>query len=97
MLVNLHYMLKLKKEIGSLSYIKALKGLEAIFFYNKFIELLISKWGKKVSTGHFGADMQIELINDVQVTILIDSKTKNNYFCIPLGSANVYYFYFVRN
>ena len=58
------------------SYIKALNGQEAIFFYDKFLELLISKMGEKVFTGHFGAEMQIELINDGPVTILIDSKNK---------------------
>ena len=58
------------------SYIKALKGKEAIFFYEKFLELLVSKMGEKVFSGHFGADMQVELINDGPVTILIDSKNK---------------------
>jgi len=58
------------------SYIKALKGQESIFFYDKFLELLISKMGEKVFSGHFGADMQVELINDGPVTILIDSKNK---------------------
>ena len=58
------------------SYIKALKGEESIIFYDKFLELLISKMGEKVFTGHFGADMQVELINDGPVTILIDSKNK---------------------
>ena len=58
------------------SYIKALKGQESIIFYDKFLELLISKMGEKVFTGHFGADMQVELINDGPVTILIDSKNK---------------------
>ena len=58
------------------SYIKALKGQESIFFYDKFLELLISKMGEKVFSGHFGADMQVKLINDGPVTILIDSKNK---------------------
>ena len=58
------------------SYIKALKGQESIFYYDKFLELLISKMGEKVFSGHFGADMQVELINDGPVTILIDSKNK---------------------
>ena len=58
------------------SYIKALKGQKAIFFYEKFLEFLISKIGEKVFSGHFGADMQVELINDGPVTILIDSKNK---------------------
>ena len=31
---------------------------------------------KKVQTGEFGADMNVELINDGPVTIIIDSKNK---------------------
>ena len=32
--------------------------------------------GKEISTGEFGAMMQIELINDGPVTIIIDTKEK---------------------
>ena len=32
--------------------------------------------GKEIATGSFGADMQIELINDGPVTIWIDSKNR---------------------
>jgi len=42
------------------------------FFVNQ-IELLI---GKRVATGVFGAQMQVELVNDGPVTIWIDSKQK---------------------
>jgi D-aminoacyl-tRNA deacylase len=31
---------------------------------------------QRVHTGEFGADMQVELINDGPVTIIIDSKLK---------------------
>jgi D-tyrosyl-tRNA(Tyr) deacylase len=31
---------------------------------------------KKIGTGIFGADMQVELLNDGPVTIIIDSKNK---------------------
>src|SRR5699024_7735900 len=42
-------------------------------YYNKFIEKVRSK-GIKAETGVFGAHMDIELINDVPVTILLDSE-----------------------
>ncbi|MBO6062667.1 MAG: D-aminoacyl-tRNA deacylase, partial [Bacteroidales bacterium] len=32
--------------------------------------------GKPVSTGTFGADMQVSLVNDGPVTICIDTKNK---------------------
>ena len=32
--------------------------------------------GKKISTGIFGADMKVELLNDGPVTIIIDTKSK---------------------
>ncbi|MCC6571598.1 MAG: D-aminoacyl-tRNA deacylase, partial [Chitinophagales bacterium] len=32
--------------------------------------------GKKVATGEFGADMQVELLNDGPVTIFIDSQLR---------------------
>ena len=34
------------------------------------------KLGKKITTGVFGADMQVELINDGPVTIFMDSKDR---------------------
>jgi D-tyrosyl-tRNA(Tyr) deacylase len=33
--------------------------------------------GKEIQTGEFGADMQVELLNDGPVTIIIDSKNKD--------------------
>lgn len=42
-------------------------------YYNKFIEDVKSR-GIKAETGIFGADMDIELINDGPVTILLDSE-----------------------
>lgn len=58
------------------SYMKAAKPEIAIPLYNKFISKLESDLGKKIQTGEFGADMQVELINDGPVTIIIDSKTR---------------------
>ncbi|MGI6718000.1 MAG: D-aminoacyl-tRNA deacylase [Bacteroidales bacterium] len=58
------------------SYIRAAKNDIAEPLYNEFAEEL-SKWmNKTIQTGIFGADMQVELINDGPVTIIIDTKLK---------------------
>jgi len=44
---------------------------EALKLYQKFIQQ-ISKSGIKVATGKFGADMQVELINDGPVTFTLE-------------------------
>ena len=58
------------------SYIKAAKPEIAIPLYEKFILQLEKELNKKISTGEFGADMKVTLVNDGPVTILIDSKNK---------------------
>lgn len=58
------------------SYIKAAKPEIAVPLYERFIFELENSLGKKIGTGKFGADMQVELINNGPVTILIDSKNK---------------------
>ncbi|OJU43813.1 MAG: D-tyrosyl-tRNA(Tyr) deacylase [Bacteroidales bacterium 45-6] len=58
------------------SYIRAAKHEIAIPLYEAFCEALRTKTGKEIGTGEFGADMQVELINDGPVTIWIDSKNK---------------------
>ncbi len=58
------------------SYIKAAKPDVAIPLYSSFIQLTETELGKKISTGEFGADMKISLVNDGPVTIIIDSKLK---------------------
>ena len=58
------------------SYIKASKPGVAIPLYEKMIQQLSSDLEKKISTGKFGADMKVELLNDGPVTIIIDSKNK---------------------
>jgi D-tyrosyl-tRNA(Tyr) deacylase len=56
------------------SYIRAAKPDIAIPLYEQFCSTLSEMLGKKVQTGEFGANMQVELINDGPVTIWIDSK-----------------------
>lgn len=59
------------------SYIDSAKPDTAIPIYEQFVATLSSVIGKDVVTGEFGADMQVELINDGPVTIIIDSQRKD--------------------
>lgn len=58
------------------SYIRAAKPEVSVPLYNEFCNELSIALGKKVSTGEFGADMKVELLNDGPVTILMDTKNK---------------------
>ncbi|MBV4357176.1 D-aminoacyl-tRNA deacylase [Pinibacter aurantiacus] len=58
------------------SYIKASKPDIAIPLYEKMIAQLERDLGKTIGTGEFGADMQVELVNDGPVTIFIDTKNR---------------------
>jgi len=58
------------------SYIKAARPEIAIPIYENFVKQLEIETSKPIQTGQFGADMQIELINNGPVTILMDSKNK---------------------
>lgn len=56
------------------SYIEAAKPDISIPLYHSFCEALQAAMDKDIGTGEFGADMQIELVNDGPVTILLDTK-----------------------
>lgn len=58
------------------SFIRSARPETAIPLYEKFIETLRSAWKLQVTTGEFGADMDVELINHGPVTITIDSKNR---------------------
>lgn len=58
------------------SFIRAARPEQAIPLYEKMIKALELNLQKKIGTGIFGADMQVELVNDGPVTIIIDSKNK---------------------
>ena len=58
------------------SYIRASKPEIAIPLYEKFIRQMENDSGKKVQTGVFGTDMEVELLNDGPVTIVIDTKQR---------------------
>ena len=58
------------------SYIRASKPDHAIPMYEAFILQMKDQILNGVSSGQFGACMQVELINDGPVTIWIDSKSR---------------------
>ncbi len=58
------------------SYIRAAPPSFAVPLYEYFIEKAASECAVVPQTGVFGADMQVELVNDGPVTILIDSKNR---------------------
>lgn len=61
------------------SFIRAAKQLVAVPLYEKMIEELEFLLNKKIATGVFGADMKISLLNDGPVTIMMNTKDKENY------------------
>ena len=58
------------------SYIKAANPEQAEPLYEEFISLLKNESGVSVQSGVFGANMQLDIVNDGPVTIIIDSKNK---------------------
>lgn len=58
------------------SWIKAAPESISKPIYEEFVASVEQSLGRSVSTGVFGADMKIELINDGPVTIWIDSKNR---------------------
>ncbi len=58
------------------SYLRSARPEIAVPLYEQFISRLSQDYGRPVSTGEFGADMLVSLVNDGPVTILIDSKTR---------------------
>lgn len=58
------------------SYIEAARPETALHLYERFVEECEKALGRPVSTGVFGAMMDVQLCNDGPVTILMDSKNK---------------------
>lgn len=48
----------------------------SIPLYEQFCQQMTEAIGKEVKTGEFGANMQVELLNDGPVTICMDTKNK---------------------
>jgi D-tyrosyl-tRNA(Tyr) deacylase len=58
------------------SYIKAANPEHAEPLYEEFISLLKNESAVSVQSGVFGANMQVDIVNNGPVTIIIDSKNK---------------------
>ena len=58
------------------SFIKSAKPETSIPLYENFVKQLNTIVNSEVKTGVFGADMQVQLINDGPVSIWLDSKNK---------------------
>jgi D-tyrosyl-tRNA(Tyr) deacylase len=61
------------------SFIRAARPDKAIPMYEQMIKTLNAIIGKKIASGIFGADMKISLTNDGPVTIIMDTKDKENH------------------
>jgi len=61
------------------SFIRAAKPDQAVSLYESMIAELSSLLDKNIATGIFGADMKISLVNDGPVTIIMDTKDKDNH------------------
>lgn len=59
------------------SYIHAAPEAVSRPLYEQFAARVAELLGREVATGEFGADMQVELVNDGPVTIWMDSKHKD--------------------
>ncbi|MDE7024791.1 MAG: D-tyrosyl-tRNA(Tyr) deacylase [Paramuribaculum sp.] len=58
------------------SYIRAADHSLAVPLYEAYCERVSVQLGKPTAQGVFGADMQVELVNDGPVTIIVDSKLR---------------------
>ena len=61
------------------SFLRAARPDKAIPMYEQMITTLETLTGKKIATGIFGADMKISLVNDGPVTIVMDTRDKDNH------------------
>ena len=76
MVVSQFTLLASTKKGNRPSYIRAAGHEVAVPMYEAFCRRLSEEVGRQVATGVFGADMQVELINDGPVTICMDTKNK---------------------
>jgi D-tyrosyl-tRNA(Tyr) deacylase len=60
-------------------FTRAARPDKAIPIYEQMIKTLEELTGKKVATGIFGADMKVSLLNDGPVTIIMDTRDKDNH------------------
>lgn len=76
MLVSQFTLHAMTKKGNRPSWIKAAPESVSKPLYDSFVAEVERLMNRKVATGEFGADMQIELTNDGPVTIWIDSKNR---------------------
>ncbi len=60
-------------------FTRAARPEKAIPFYEEMIKQLSALLNKEIQCGIFGADMKIDLLNDGPVTIIMDTKDKDNH------------------
>lgn len=58
------------------SYLNSASPEIAVPLYQEFIKCIELELQKPISTGIFGADMQVSIVNDGPVTIQLDSKNR---------------------
>lgn len=58
------------------SYIRAAGHEPGTALYDAYCRMVAERLGRPVARGVFGADMQVELVNDGPVTIIIDSRLR---------------------
>ncbi len=58
------------------SFIRAARPEQAEPMYLEFVRKLAQEAGVEVQMGRFGANMQVQLLNDGPVTIIMDSKAR---------------------
>jgi len=58
------------------SYIRAARPELAVVTYEQLVKEMSRALGKPISTGSFGADMKVDLLNDGPVSIWIDSRNR---------------------
>ncbi len=61
------------------SFVRAAKPVIAIPLYESMISEMEKLLGDRIETGIFGADMKITLVNDGPVTIMMDTKNKEQF------------------
>ncbi|WP_295769863.1 D-aminoacyl-tRNA deacylase [uncultured Mucilaginibacter sp.] len=61
------------------SFIRAARPDKAIPLYEQMISILNNLTGHLTQNGVFGADMKISLVNDGPVTIVMDTKDRDNF------------------
>lgn len=76
MVVSQFTLLASTKKGNRPSYIRAAGHEKAVPMYEAFCRHFSEEISRPVATGVFGADMQVELVNDGPVTICIDTKNK---------------------